>query len=318
MWNASNEKCKEVVENICPYCGEHLLMNKRSFANHVRWCKKNPKYEEIRKSTIEKINISNKNRYGELKKFNVECAKCGKQFVIEEKEKLFKPNKKYYCSLSCANSHIVSDETKEKIRNGIINYINNNGSFGFLPKDINSFLCREKRICKKCGKEFIPRKKKQNCCSAECQNKYRQIVNYTKKFNCSENEIEKYKILFSIYKKQCKFTFSVSKYNDEFNFSLIKENGWYSASNHGNNLSGVSRDHRFSINEGFKQKIDPYFLSHPANCELILQKDNSSKHDKCSLTKEELYEKVKEWNEKYGEYENKINYELLNEFKVLN
>lgn len=35
-----------IVENICPYCECHLLMNKKVFANHVRWCKSNPKFIE--------------------------------------------------------------------------------------------------------------------------------------------------------------------------------------------------------------------------------------------------------------------------------
>ena len=55
-----------IVENVCPYCGKHLLMNKKSFANHVRWCKSNPKYEEIRKNASEKSRISNKKILGKL------------------------------------------------------------------------------------------------------------------------------------------------------------------------------------------------------------------------------------------------------------
>ena len=50
-----NDRCKEIVENICPYCNEKLIMNKRSFANHVRWCKKNPRYEEIKEKCILKL-----------------------------------------------------------------------------------------------------------------------------------------------------------------------------------------------------------------------------------------------------------------------
>ena len=50
-----NDKCKEVVENICPYCGEKLIMNKRSFANHIRWCKSNPNYEKINNGYIKNL-----------------------------------------------------------------------------------------------------------------------------------------------------------------------------------------------------------------------------------------------------------------------
>ena len=54
--------------------------------------------------------------------------------------------------------------------------------------------------------------------------------------------------------------------------------------------------------------VDPYILSHPANCQLIQQSKNASKHDKCNITLDSLKEKIKEWNSKYGVYPNNINY----------
>lgn len=33
----------QIIKNECPYCNEILYANKRVFANHVRWCKKNPR-----------------------------------------------------------------------------------------------------------------------------------------------------------------------------------------------------------------------------------------------------------------------------------
>ena len=218
MWN------NEIVENVCPHCGEHLFMNKRSFANHVRWCKYNPKYEEIRNSTIEKVKKSNTRKFGEIKQFEVECAnpKCKKHFVIECKENIFNKDKKYFCSISCANSHTVSNETKDKFRNSIKEYISKNGGFGCLPNNVN-FLNEKKIICENCGKEFVSKKKNQKYCCYDCYQHNKLIKYYSKKFNCSENDIDKYKILFSIYKKQCKFTFGISDYKNEFNIDLIKE-----------------------------------------------------------------------------------------------
>jgi hypothetical protein len=109
----------------------------------------------------------------------------------------------------------------------------------------------------------------------------------------------------------------LNSFPEEFKFSLIKENGWYKAKNHGDNLYGVSRDHIFSVNEAFKNKIDPYYISHPANCELLLHSDNASKSDNCKITINDLKNKVKKWNNKYGIYENKINYELLKEMNLI-
>jgi hypothetical protein len=51
---------------------------------------------------------------------------------------------------------------------------------------------------------------------------------------------------------------SQNNFNDEdyFNFLLVEKHGWYSPTNKNNNLSGVSRDHMFSVREGFEKGID--------------------------------------------------------------
>lgn len=85
-----------------------------------------------------------------------------------------------------------------------------------------------------------------------------------------------------------------------FDFSIIEKYGWYSPSNKRNNLGGVSRDHIYSVMEGFKNNIDSKILSHPANCQLMIHNDNISKGNKSSITLEELLEKIKEWDKKYG------------------
>ena len=99
---------------------------------------------------------------------------------------------------------------------------------------------------------------------------------------------------------QCTFKFALCDYPQEFDISLIKQFGWYSASNRGNNLNGVSRDHMFSCNEGLKQLIDPYLISHPANCKLMLHSLNASKRNKCSITFKQLRGRGKAWGKKQG------------------
>lgn len=79
----------------------------------------------------------------------------------------------------------------------------------------------------------------------------------------------------------------------------------------GNNLSGVSRDHMISIKYGYDNHIDPYLISHPANCKLLIHSENMKKNIKCSLTIDELITRVKNWNKIYGEYPNNIDYEYL-------
>jgi predicted transcriptional regulator len=105
---------------------------------------------------------------------------------------------------------------------------------------------------------------------------------------------------FTIYKNLCEFKFNVYDYPEYFNLDLIKKYGWYRAKNNGNNLFGVSRDHMYSISEGFKKGIDPYYISHPVNCELILQSDNSKKRTKCSITLNILKQAAQDWDNKTG------------------
>jgi len=115
------------------------------------------------------------------------------------------------------------------------------------------------------------------------------------KFICTNCKLQNY----PKYKELARFKFNVFEYPKEFDLHLIETYGWYSAKNRGGNLNGVSRDHVFSVLDGFKNKIDPEIISHPANCRLILQKINSSKKAKSLTSLEDLLLKIAEWNEKY-------------------
>ena len=64
-------------------------------------------------------------------------------------------------------------------------------------------------------------------------------------------------------------------------------------------MGGVSRDHMYSVKQGFLNNTDLKIISHPANCRLVLQSDNASKSDACSITLEELLHRIKEWDKKY-------------------
>ena len=64
-------------------------------------------------------------------------------------------------------------------------------------------------------------------------------------------------------------------------------------------MGGVSRDHIYSVNEGFKNKVDPKIISHPANCRLMVHSENISKNKKSDITIEELLIKIDNWNKKY-------------------
>ena len=59
-----------------------------------------------------------------------------------------------------------------------------------------------------------------------------------------------------------------------------------------------------SLSYGFKNRINPLILAHPANCELLQHIDNSKKKIKCSITIDVLLDRIKNWDSRYGAYYN--------------
>lgn len=102
-------------------------------------------------------------KYGEYKKFKVKCFKCGKNFDVVEREKLFPKKEKYYCSRGCANSKIWDEEDKKKKSDAI-------------KKTLDRLDKRAKyvtSICKNCDKEFVHFKRRNRIfCSRNCVTLY--------------------------------------------------------------------------------------------------------------------------------------------------
>jgi len=101
-------------------------------------------------------------RYGEIKTFEVKC-RCGKEFEVQEREKLFPKKEHYNCSRSCANKRTHSEETKEKIKNS-------------LKKTLRPL--KKKRIiikCKQCEKEIVQRRKTHLFCSRSCTTTWKNL-----------------------------------------------------------------------------------------------------------------------------------------------
>ena len=49
-------------------------------------------------------------------------------------------------------------------------------------------------------------------------------------------------------------------------------------------------DHMFSILKGYQQKVSPFVIGHLGNLQMLPWKDNISKHSKCSVTLDKLFE----------------------------
>ena len=100
-----------------------------------------------------------------------------------------------------------------------------------------------------------------------------------------------------MYRLLCTFKFNLKDYPDEFDFKILNEHGMFHPVK---NPKGVSRDHILSVQFGKDNQIDPRIISHPANCRLILQSENTRKGSNSNITLEELLVKIEEWDRKYG------------------
>jgi hypothetical protein len=203
------------------------------------------------------------------------CPKCEANLPFDKRNNQF-------CSRQCANSKTHSEETKAKI--GEWAKSNPRGCIAERIKDSKNRDLTTK-YCMICDKEIIGGKRK--TCSNLCYKELRRSLGKQK------TEIQQYRSL-------CSFTFNVYEYPEEFDLYLIEEFGWYKAKNKGNNLNGISRDHIISVRYGFDNNMDPFLLSHPANCKLMRHRDNFSKFTDCGMSIEQLKEKISIWEFKYG------------------
>lgn len=203
------------------------------------------------------------------------CKNCER--IISEK----KDYRNLFCSRSCSTSfnNLNRKNTLQTIS------IKREKSIEWCI--LNGMNIIHRKECKFCKEEFEYEKSyksRKTYCSTECRRVDRQR---------HLNELEKYRA-------RCKFKFNVFKYPAEFDLMLYNKHGFYKPTNKGNNLLGISRDHMYSIMDGYKNGIDSKLISHPANCRLILQTENSRKHSKSIIDFKILMDRIKEWNNKYG------------------
>jgi len=217
------------------------------------------------------------------------CLQCVKIIPFDKKEN-------NYCNSSCMATYT------NKFKKGIKHNISEQGRKSLIDIANKNFLnkrgCDERyklekityyenpNKCINCNKILEYKYRNRICCNLSCKNEF-----YLK-------NLDDYKI----YHPLTDFKFGLKKFEDEFDFTLIEKNGWYKAKNNGDNINGISRDHRFSVKEGFRRLINPLLLSHPANCELILNKHNQSKCDKCSIDINDLLLRIEIFDNKYGKY----------------
>lgn len=112
--------------------------------------------------------------------------------------------------------------------------------------------------------------------------------------------IEQEKILtyanngLQFYRKECQFILNAKSISYITGYDRLLKFGWYHPIH---NPHGLTKDHKYSVNEGYKNRIDPCLLRHPANCEFLTLRENSSKNDKCSVDLDTLKRLINKYNE---------------------
>lgn len=178
-----------------------------------------------------------------------------------------------FCSRRC--SAIVNNNKRTEIsyRKQANTLLKNKRASGWVSKEqVKTEKKKTERICTTCGKfENTTGRFQSEKCSF-----------------CSDS---------LVYRRQCEFKFNLKDYPEEFDFALLTEHGMFHPKK---NPKGVSRDHMLSVQYGKNNRISSYIISHPANCQLILQGDNTRKQANCCLTLNELLDRIKKWGEKYN------------------
>jgi len=246
-----------------------------------KFLKDGKKYEDIAilmKTTTKSV-ACRSNRIG-LKIIHhkeYKCKNCDILFVD------FINSERIFCSHKCSASYnnknrIISDETKNKIRLGMNNYYSKKEIKIVNPniKDYNNNKDMIKSI-------KLPKEKRCKECNELFNEKYKSICK-----KCHE----KY---YKYYRPLCEFNFNLNDYKSKFDIKLLEKYGRYSPTNKGNNLNGVSKDHMFSVKDGFLNNISPSIIKHPANCQLLKHTDNNLKNTQSIITLQNLIDRIKEW-----------------------
>ncbi|MEO6304484.1 MAG: hypothetical protein ABIP51_15080 [Bacteroidia bacterium] len=219
------------------------------------------------------------------------CENCKEKEAIV----LGKYSKKRFCSRLCSHKFCTKNDNKKETKK--TNCVECDQEI-----KINKRTCARKAKCSDCKNKnrkrvnYIPRIKRCKFCAELLETK-------TKKHICEKCRRNYY----DYYRFSAEFNFEFKKYKNFFSEEendLIKKNGWYSPSNKRNNLKGVSKDHMFSVRDGFINKIDIQIIKHPANCKILIHSDNQKKKSNSSISLLNLLKRIKEFEEK--SYSNEI------------
>lgn len=210
------------------------------------------------------------------------CKQCSKEFIPKYGS--------VFCSHSCSASYTNSKRIVKKGGKKIFSCIECNKEF--LASNRSN---PNKARCESCKLEKKPKREKEE--PIICGD-YSKIIKNTC-FHCKDTFFSRKKLkycsnhreMYSESAKQgYKFTFNIYDYPEMFDLALLKQFGWYSPGGKHTkwDINGLSRDHKVSVNESIRNGYDPFYISHPLNCDLIPHSLNNKKKTRSSMTYKEL------------------------------
>jgi hypothetical protein len=206
-----------------------------------------------------RINTQVNDRIEQYNQNPKKCKQCNTPITYDRR-------RNNYCNQSCSASY-NNKKRQKKDHSFYLKKYNQN------PKKCQTFLCEnvfsyEKQNRKKCD---------------ECKEKIR-IEQMNKRCNINKS-----------YRRLCNFTLNKKDYPSLYDNTLLKTYGWYSPSNKKNNLTGVSFDHLYRVEDGFKNNVPPEIMKHPANAELVPHNINQLRQ-KSTITLDELLLRIQLWD----------------------
>ncbi len=147
---------KDLLKLKCEFCGKEFYVKKSLISYEIKHNKGKCKY-----CSPKCVTESNK------AKVIVHCQNCGKEKEITKSVYEMSETKHFFCNQSCAASfnnkeRKLTEETKEKIRNSVNNYLKN----------------KPPRKCIVCGKEYYHFKSNHDStkkfCSKDCEKYYQK------------------------------------------------------------------------------------------------------------------------------------------------
>lgn len=214
------------MKKYCDYCKENIEISKiQQWGAHRRNCKSNPNREEYLKKLKESANDENKKKVLSDKRklrenwitFKQNCSKCDAEFELTVTENSYNKGKyKKFCSRSCSNSRIHSEETKKKIsvkakdniRKGISNKPSGCVRYG---ADHHNWVKRITTECERCHKLFEHRiTEDRKYCSRKCGGGY------------NENSTNKHRTNYKGYWMDSGLELEFAKRCDELGLKWIK------------------------------------------------------------------------------------------------